>query len=233
MNAERSRRSLPTLHRKSNGEEAAIHIRRMIFDGELRPGERVPQDEIALALGISRIPLREALVALELQGWVTIELHRGAFVNAIDVQTVQDHFELLGVMYSWALERAMERGGEAFVERIVAIEQALRKEQDPDAASKLLFRVYSTMVEAARSSRLRIVLRATSSVVPGNFFEEVPGSIEIERTGLAAVVKALKAGDSARAAAELRKMLQRVCTSVVTLFHDRGLFAAPGAVAGS
>jgi DNA-binding GntR family transcriptional regulator len=74
MNAERSPRSLPTLHRKSNGEEAAIHIRRMIFDGELRPGERVPQDEIALALGISRIPHREALVALEHQGWVTNEL---------------------------------------------------------------------------------------------------------------------------------------------------------------
>jgi hypothetical protein len=97
----------------------------------------------------------------------------------------------------------------------------------------LLFRVYSTMVDASRSSRLRIVLRATSSVVPGNFFEEVPGSIEIERTGLAAVVKALKAGDSGRAALELRKMLQRVCKSVVTLFHDRGLFAAPDAVAGN
>jgi DNA-binding GntR family transcriptional regulator len=227
MNADRAPRSLPTLHRKSNGEEAAIHIRRMIFDGELRPGERVPQDEIALALGISRIPLREALVALELQGWVTIELHRGAFVNAIDVQTVEDHFELLILMYSWALERAMERTGAAFVQKIVAIEQALRREQDPEAASKLLFSVYSTLVESAQSSRLRIVLRATSSVVPGNFFEEVPGTIDIERTGLAAVVKALKAGDSVRASAELRKMLQRVCKSVVALFHDRGLFAAP------
>jgi DNA-binding GntR family transcriptional regulator len=232
MNAERARRSLPTLHRKSNGEEAAIHIRRMIFDGELRPGERVPQDEIALALGISRIPLREALVALELQGWVTIELHRGAFVNAIDVQTVEDHFQLLILMYGWALERALERTGQPFVQRMVEIEQALRKETDPDAAGKLLFSVYSALVESARSSRLRIVLRATSSVVPGNFFEEVPGTIEIERKGLAAVVKALKAGDGARASAELRKMLQRVCTAVVALFRDRGLFAVPEGGAG-
>lgn len=227
MNAAPGRRPNTTLQRKSNGEEAANHIRRMIFDGELRPGERVPQDEIALALGISRIPLREALVALELQGWVTIEMHRGAFVNAIDVQTVEDHFELLSLMFAWALERAVERDGADFVQQIVAIERALRNEPDPDAASVLLRRVYSTLVESSHSSRLRIVLRATSSIIPGNFFEEVPGTIEIERTGMSAVVKALKAGDSAKAAAELRKMLQRVCRSVIVLFRERDLFGSP------
>ena len=70
--------------RQSSGEQAAVHIRRLIFDGELRPGDRVPQDEIAHTLGISRIPVREALIALEREGWVTIEMHRGAFISAID-----------------------------------------------------------------------------------------------------------------------------------------------------
>jgi DNA-binding GntR family transcriptional regulator len=64
--------------RLSSGDQAALYIRRLIFDGDLRPGTRVPQDEIAQTLGVSRIPVREALIALEREGWVTIELHRGA-----------------------------------------------------------------------------------------------------------------------------------------------------------
>ncbi len=59
--------------RRSSGDEAARFIRRAIFDGTLRPGARVPQDQVAEALGISRIPVREALIALEREGWVTIE----------------------------------------------------------------------------------------------------------------------------------------------------------------
>ncbi|HLT70291.1 MAG TPA: GntR family transcriptional regulator, partial [Acidimicrobiales bacterium] len=62
----------------SGAEVAALHVRRMIFEGRLRPGDRVPQDAVAAELGISRIPLREALIALEREGWVRLEAHRGA-----------------------------------------------------------------------------------------------------------------------------------------------------------
>jgi len=90
-----AKKSLPAPHRegarRGSGDQAASYIRRLIFDGDLRPGERVPQDEVARVLGMSRIPVREALIALEREGWVTIELHRGAFVNAISQDTVRDH----------------------------------------------------------------------------------------------------------------------------------------------
>src|SRR5881227_2727330 len=99
----------PRLARRSSGDEAALLIRRMIFEGELRPGERVPQDDVAAILGISRIPVREALIALEREGWVTIELHRGAFINALDDQAVRDHYELFGLVYGFAARRALAR----------------------------------------------------------------------------------------------------------------------------
>src|SRR5690606_39573785 len=96
------------LVRQSSGEQAASYIRRLIFDGVLRPGARVPQDDIAADLGISRIPVREALIALERQGWVTIERHRGAFVTALDPPAVRDHSELYGLVYVFALPPALE-----------------------------------------------------------------------------------------------------------------------------
>ena len=95
--------------RRSSGEQAALHIRGLIFGGELRPGDRVPQDDIARTLGISRIPVREALIALEREGWVRIEMHRGAFISAIDAQVVRDHYELYGLVYGFAARRAFGR----------------------------------------------------------------------------------------------------------------------------
>src|SRR2546421_4287478 len=109
------------LTRRSSGDEAALLIRRMIFDGELRPGERVPQDDVAAMLGISRIPVREALIALEREGWVTIEMHRGAFVNAFDARSVGDHYELFGLVYGFAARLAIARSGPDLVDRLAEL----------------------------------------------------------------------------------------------------------------
>jgi DNA-binding GntR family transcriptional regulator len=55
--------------RVSSGEQVRQYVRRRIFDGVLKQGQRVPQDAIAKTLGVSRIPVREALIALEREGW--------------------------------------------------------------------------------------------------------------------------------------------------------------------
>ena len=90
--------------RTPSGEHIASYVRRLIFEGELRPGMRVPQDAIAQDLGVSRIPVREALIVLEREGWVTNEMHRGAFINTLDEPTVHDHYELFGLIYGFAAE---------------------------------------------------------------------------------------------------------------------------------
>src|SRR5213075_1965678 len=95
--------------RLSSGDHAEVYIKRLIFDQHLKAGDRVPQDDVASALGISRIPVREALIALEREGWVTIEMHRGAFVNEFDEQTVRDHYTLFGLVYGFATRRALAR----------------------------------------------------------------------------------------------------------------------------
>ena len=80
---------------------------------QTRPGKAWLAAEIAQTLGISRIPVREALIALEREGWVSIEMHRGAFVNAIDADAVRDHYELLGLVHGFAASRALSREGPA------------------------------------------------------------------------------------------------------------------------
>ena len=81
------------LTRRSAGDRIAAWIRGRIVTGQLRRGDRVTQEDVARDLGVSRIPVREALVALDREGWVTIEPHRGAFVAGVDEDWVRDHYD--------------------------------------------------------------------------------------------------------------------------------------------
>jgi DNA-binding GntR family transcriptional regulator len=221
-----------TLVRTSSGEQAALYVRRLIFDGHLTPGTRVPQDEIARTLGISRIPLREALIALEREGWVTLEMHRGAFVNALDERAVRDHYELFGLIYGFTLKQALARSGDEYVERLAALEARIRNEPDPVAVAPLLFEFHSTMVAGAGSTRINAVLRSMSTIVPGDFFAHIPGAIDIERKAMAVIVRSIRRGDADKAAREYERMMHKLAGLVTSVLRDRGLFELEAAGAG-
>lgn len=214
----------PRIVRTSSGEQIALHIRRLIFDGILRPGMRVPQDSIAQDLGVSRIPVREALIVLEREGWVTIEMHRGAFINALDAQAVLDHYELFGLIYGFAARRALDRAPGDLIGELHAIVDRFGASEDPDELQRLSIAFHTTIVDAAVSPRINVALRAMSALVPGNFFAEVPDAVDIERRGLRAIERALERGDGERAAAEYARMMRRVGDKVAQLFKQRGLF---------
>jgi DNA-binding GntR family transcriptional regulator len=212
----------------SSGDQAALYIRRLMFDGDLRPGTRVPQDEIAQALGVSRIPVREALIALEREGWVTIELHRGAFINALDEQSVRDHYELYGLVYGFAAERALRRSSDGvLVEQLAQIVDDLPTATQPEDFTRLALAFHHAIVAVARSHHINVVIRAMSGLVPGDFFSLVPDAIAIERRGLPVIALAMAAGDEERVASEYLRMMRGVGEQVVELFDSRGLFERP------
>lgn len=219
--------------RRTSGEHAARHIRSLIFEGELEPGTRIPQDEIAQELGISRIPLREALIALEREGWVTLEMHRGAYVSAIDEASLLDHYAMFGTVYGFATRRALDRSKPGLYEALAAIRDELAAEPDPAAAGMLLRRFHQTIVAAARSPRTEVLLRAIPSLIPGDIFTTLPHVVDIERDAVDRIVKAVGDGDGDAAAAAYEEMLVRAGQEVAELFRQRNLFGPAVAVENS
>jgi DNA-binding GntR family transcriptional regulator len=215
-----------SLARMSSGEQVRLYIRRLIFDGVLRPGQRVPQDAIAQALGVSRIPVREALIGLEHEGWVTQIVHRGAFVNALDELSVRDHYELFGLFCGFGVRRAVERQGTGLAEPLAAISKRMAKTKDVAELARLLAEFHRVVIDGAESPRLKIVLRQMNDIVPGNVFELVPGSAEVVREGTAAIVAAIDRGYSEIAEREYAEMLRKQGDLVVRLFEERGMFEA-------
>jgi DNA-binding GntR family transcriptional regulator len=227
--------------RRSSGELVAAHLRRMVFDGEYKPGDRVRQDEIAAELGVSRIPVREAIIALDREGWVTVEPHRGAFVRGIDADYVRDHYELYGLVFGLLAARVAERADDAGLELLLVDAAAVvAVGDDPKAFNDRNRAFLVTLEEVARAPRLTSMARVMTSLVPGNFFREIPGAIDAQRRGVAAVTEAIEARDPARASLEFRTLLRGQGEAVVALLESRGIFTqaqaqakAAGVAAGS
>ncbi len=214
--------------RRSSGDQVASHIRRMVFNGEYRPGDRVRQDEIAAELGVSRIPVREAIIALEREGWVTVEPHRGAFVRGVDAAYVRDHYELYGLVHGLMASRVAERADDDGLRSVLAAAAAVAEaEADPAVFNAANRAFLQCLDEAAEAPRLSSMARVMTNVVPGNFFRQIPGAIETQRRGVAAAARALQARDGERARAELRELLRRQGEAVVALLTERGLFSPP------
>jgi DNA-binding GntR family transcriptional regulator len=69
-------------------------LRRTLIAGDLKPGERVRQEEIAERLGVSLAPVREALATLEQEGQLTYKPRRGYFVTQLDLADLREIYDL-------------------------------------------------------------------------------------------------------------------------------------------
>jgi DNA-binding GntR family transcriptional regulator len=214
------------MDRPSSGDLVAIHVRSLIFNGELRQGDRVHQDDIARQLGVSRIPVREAIIALDREGWLTITPHRGAFVHGLDEDALRDHYELLGLVYGLAARRAVARATSDARTRLRAALDALTAADTPEQLHDTNDVFLRTLLAMARAPRLGGVMRNMSTVVPGNFFQLVPGSGATQQRGATAIVEAIEADDADAAADACVTLLKDQGDLVIKLLASRGMFAA-------
>ena len=105
-------------------------LRERILHGTYPEGEPLRQDALAEELGVSRIPVREALRQLEAEGLVTFNPHRGAVVSTLSLGEIEELFELRAQIEVELLRRALSRVGTEDVARakeiLDAYETALR-----------------------------------------------------------------------------------------------------------
>jgi DNA-binding GntR family transcriptional regulator len=91
----------------TTAQHALDALRRMIVAGELRPGQRVLQEDVAELLGVSIAPVREALRVLEQEGQVTYQPRRGYFVTELRIEDLQEIYALRQVLEERAASHAL------------------------------------------------------------------------------------------------------------------------------
>jgi DNA-binding GntR family transcriptional regulator len=104
---EASNIGLVRLQRQTVASMTLDAIRDGILHGQYTEGEPLRQDALADELGVSRIPIREALRQLETEGLVTFNPHRGAIVSSLSLEEIEEVFDLRASIESDLLRRAI------------------------------------------------------------------------------------------------------------------------------
>lgn len=120
--------SLPPIKRAAPPRLAVqAEIQELIARRVFRPGDHIGEHALARRLGTSRHPVREALQALELEGWVRLEVGRGAFVHEPTDREVQEAFRVRAALESEGVRAAASRAGAAEVQELRNLVQAGRE----------------------------------------------------------------------------------------------------------
>jgi DNA-binding GntR family transcriptional regulator len=211
------------LVRIKTSDAVADHILDLLFAGTLCAGDRIDIDGLAADLGVSRAPVREALVMLERDGLVEIRYHRGAFVAGFDATAVRESFELYGLLSALTSRRVAARRDPtvlaALREAIEDVETARSDEEFEERA-----REYRRLVNVAvAGSRLRAVLRTFGGLVPAASRLSMPRSLDDERRLLRAEHEAIERGDPDAAAAAVVDHIGMLGELAVQTLRQRGV----------
>ncbi|WP_428029987.1 GntR family transcriptional regulator [Ancylobacter sp.] len=128
-----------------------------IVTGVFRPGERLDEQSLADRFGVSRTPLREALVQLAANGLIKLMPRRGAFVVSLSFQEIVERFEMMaaleGMCAGLAARRFNEQDRLLLLDALAACEQEARN-GDSDSYYQANERFHQLIYAASRNSFL-------------------------------------------------------------------------------
>lgn len=149
--------------RASLSKVVSEQIRSRILDGKLRPGERLVEDRLSAELGVSRVPVREALRVLSTEGLVRLEPNRGASVADVSAETVADLVEVRTLLEALNARLAARRHDP---EIVAALQDTLKRgnaaaqSASPDQLARLNGEFHERLAEASHNAVLSDIMRS-------------------------------------------------------------------------
>jgi DNA-binding GntR family transcriptional regulator len=206
----------------SNGKQTAQDVvlaamRRSILSGELAPGTRLRQEKLAAEFGTSRIPVREALRALEYEGLVRSEPYRGFTVTELDADDIEEVYDLRILLEGHAVRLALplmtDDDGRVLEEMYAEMVSAPPGDAQLAARERFYIRLYAM---TGRPRLVGLIARLRQEVARSlrwPTLQHAPSHHE-------AFFEAIRAGDAERAASQLATHYRRV--AILIRRHLRG-----------
>ncbi|TWG85593.1 DNA-binding GntR family transcriptional regulator [Cupriavidus gilardii J11] len=199
-------------------EMVAADLRRRILSGQLAPGTPLRQEALAEELGVSRIPLREAIRLLSSEGLVDLRPHRGAYVTPLSMEEVREFFDLRVQLEPWLLRLAVPHLTEVELKQAEALVDIM-DDAAADEWSRLNWRFHETLYRPAnRPFALNIVrtLHEKSERYLNHRTISVPQRIQARREHME-LVALCRRGDADAAAQALDRHIADTTSQVIML----------------
>lgn len=147
----------------SLGNQAYQELKRIIVDGQVTPGEKLNEGELAKALGISRTPVREAINRLEREGLVQVFPQRGAFVTQLSKDDIYELFLIREKLEGLAAYLAAPKIDKSAIAKLEACIQGFEEpydDRDISRYSREDFKFHQTIVALSGGNRLITIISA-------------------------------------------------------------------------
>lgn len=188
------------------------YLRDQMRKGELRQGETINMEQTAKKLGISKTPLREALIKLEAEGFVRIQPWRNIMVSELTLQDFKDCYQIIGALECSALLAAAPYMKKEDIERMEALDEEMEKALDSgdfDTYYERNIEFHQTYIQLAQNPTLAETVDILKKKLyefarPKEFIREWEDVSMAEHRRL---VQLLKQGDFAGAAEFLRNTI--------------------------
>jgi DNA-binding GntR family transcriptional regulator len=186
-------------------------VREGILRGVLGPGARLRQEELAEVFGTSRIPVREALRALEYEGLVSSEPHRGFNVTVLDADDIEEVYDLRVLLEGHALQLAIPLLTDQDLDELETLFSAMQTAPSPDeqlaSRERFYLRLYSV---TGRPRLVGLIMRLRQEVARVLRWATIQHSSEIHEH----FFESVRMGDADRAAAQLSGHYRRVAVLI-------------------
>jgi DNA-binding GntR family transcriptional regulator len=184
----------------------ANELKQLIYAGEFQPGDRLNEAALALRMGTSRGPIREAIKVLAGLGLVTAVVNRGVFVRQLSLREMLEIYELRALVFGYAADRACERLTEDYrkqLESLLAAMDAACDAEDGTLYYELNLQFHALILVIANNQRAHQAYDdyvKELHLVRRKYFN-VPGNMRRSNVEHRAIFEAIVAANPTRAKA--------------------------------
>lgn len=211
---------------RSLPEQIAELVGNQIVTGDLMPGERIREQDLAQHFDVSRGPVREALRILEKDGLVQMEPRRGVQVTRLSIQEVSDVFEIRAGLLGVAAKMTTERHDAETIEKLVRLLERVEAVAARDNLNEYVASVQILNLSMAEASGNRRLADMIFSLAHLTFRYSRLGLSTSERRRQSLgnwkeLVKAIRRGDPEKAKAVAERLVHESRTMAVRLLVEQ------------
>lgn len=214
---------MTTLTRSKTSEAVADYLVGEFLEGRLRPGDRIDLDSVAEELGVSRAPVREALILLERDGTVRMPFHRGAFMGEIGADAVREGFTLYALLSGLTAQLATSRKDELMLASLEASAAGALESRSPMEYEQHA-REFRRVINLQTSGpHLRAMLRTFNGLVLAVSKVAIGDGLDEEQELLRNEMDTIRSGNPAAAAAAAMRHVHSTGRRGIDVLIRRGV----------
>ncbi|MCC6224624.1 MAG: GntR family transcriptional regulator [Thermoleophilia bacterium] len=199
-------------------------LRDGILNGVFPSGQHLRQGQLAAAIGVSRIPVRSALLQLEAEGLIEFLPYRGARVSGLTPEEMRENYEIRALLEAHALRKAMQAMTPGRLDQLEGLARRLNEVDSPEEFLQRRTEFYRELYDGDRQPQLVALIEKLRTDAGRYWLQRNVGYVARpgERDHLQ-VLQHIRDGDPEGAVDSLVVHLRAICDQLVALMEQRSL----------